>query len=397
MSAVGMKSIERRNRVEEKNKRFSRGGFFYFLLSNFLSQKTKGGAKIMTRLDIMPKISPEKICAMADSYQSFQVLFTAVTHDIFTVLSEETKTAEQIAQEIGTDTYITEKLLTALAAIGLLAKGSGKYSNTALAETFLVRGKPFYQGNYIKTARTISFGTGPYDDWAKIGEALEQGYVHQDVEDMTGWELFDESFSLTMKEGAIRGEVQATAEVISSYTWFRTAKKLLDLGGTHGLYAIAFADKNPELEATLFDFPGVPALANAKSLINQYEMNGRVKIQEGNFMGGNIGDGYDIVFISHFYLLGILDAVLSKIHGALNEKGRFILKNCVIQKNRKVSLASALGDLDMCFWGVEQQMYAIDEYVDLIEAHGFKLENVAKIEECAYGPSAIIIFKKEVE
>jgi len=353
----------------------------------------------MTILDITPKISPEKICAMADSYQNFQVLFTAVKHDIFTVLSEEPKTAEQIAQEIGTDSYITEKLLNALVAIGLLAKGSGKYANTALAETFLVKGKPFYQGDYIKTAKTISVGTSPYDDWAKIGEAFEQGYVQPDAGDMPGWGLYDESFSLTMKEVAIRGEVQATAEVISNYIWFKDAKKLIDLGGTHGLYAIAFADKNPELEATLFDFPGVPALANAKSLINQYEMNGRVKIQEGNFMGGDIGEGYDIVFISHVYLQGaILDAVLSKIHSVLNENGRFVLKNCVIHKNRKESLASAVWDLDMCFWGDEQQMFSIDEYVDLIEAHGFKVENVAKIEECAYGPpSAIIIFKKEVE
>lgn len=353
----------------------------------------------MTILDMMPKISPEKIVRMADSYQSFQVLFTAVKHDIFTVLSEDPKTAEQIAQEIGTDSYITEKLLTALVAIGLLAKGSEKYTNTALAETFLVKGNPFYQGNYIKTAKTISVGTSPYDDWAKISQALEQGYVQPDAGDMPGWKLYDESFSLTMKEGAIRGEVQATAEVISNYTWFRNAKKLLDLWGTHGLYAIAFADKNHELEATLFDFPGVPALANAKNLINQYEMNGRVKIQEGDFVGGDIGDRYDIVFISHAYLLGdILNAVVNKIHDALNENGRFILKNCVIHKNRKGSLASALWDIDMCFWGDEQQMCSIDEYVDLIEAHGFKMENVAKIEECPYGPpSAILTFKKEVE
>ena len=348
----------------------------------------------MTILDIMPKISPERICGMADSYQNFQVLFTAVNNDIFTVLSEDPKTAEQIAQAIGTDSYITEKLLNSLAAIGLLAKGSGKYANTALAETFLVKGKPFYQRNYIKVAKTISYGTSPYDDWAKIGQALEQGYVQPDAGDTP--RLWDESFSLTMKEVAICGEVQATAEVISSYTWFKNAKKLLDLGGTHGLYAIAFADKNPELEATLFDFPGVLALANAKKLIDQYEMNGRVKIQEGNFMGGDIGEGYDIVFISHVYLYGaILDAVLSEIHDALNGNGRFILKNCVIHKNRNGPFAVSLLDLD--FWSDENLIFSIDEYVDLIEAHGFKVENIAKIEECAYGPSAILVFKKEVE
>nr|CBH36780.1 conserved hypothetical protein, O-methyltransferase family [uncultured archaeon] len=353
----------------------------------------------MPILDIMPKISPEKILGMADSYQSFQVLFTAVKHDIFTVLSEDPKTAEQIAQEIGTDSYITEKLLNALVAIGLIAKGGGKYTNTALAETFLVKEKPFYQGNYIKVAKTISVGISPYDDWAKIGEALEQGYVQPDAGNMPGGGLYDERFSLTMKEAAMRGEVQATAEVISNYVWFKDAKKLLDLGGAHGLYAIAFADKNPELEATLFDFPGVPALANAKSLINQYEMNGRVKIQEGDFMRDGIGDRYDLVFISHVYLHGtILDTGLSKIYGSLNENGRFILKNCVIHQNREGSFATSLLDLDMCFWRDEyQMMYSIGEYIDLIEAHGFELEKVANIQECAYGPSAILVFKKEVE
>jgi len=349
----------------------------------------------MTISDMISRVSPEKIVRMADSYQSFQVLFTAVKHDIFSVLSEESKTVEQVAQGIGTDSYITEKLLNALVSIRLLAKSSGKYSNTALAETFLVKGKPFYQGDYIKTAKPISFGTSPYDDWAKIGQALEQGYVQPDV----GVGLYDESFSLAMKEGAVRGEIQATAEVISSYTWFRNAKKLLDLGGTHGLYAIAFADKNPELEATLFDFPGVPGLAGAEKLIEQYGINGRVEIREGNFfMEADIGEEYDIVFISHVYLQGdILDAVLTRIHGALNENGRFILKNCVIYRNRKGSFVTSLHDLDMCFWGDEQQMFSIDEYVDLIEAQGFRIENVAKIEECSYSPSAILIFKRRVK
>jgi hypothetical protein len=41
MSAVEVESTETRIIVEEKCKRFSRGGFFYSLLSNFLSQKTK--------------------------------------------------------------------------------------------------------------------------------------------------------------------------------------------------------------------------------------------------------------------------------------------------------------------------------------------------------------------
>ena len=348
----------------------------------------------MNTSDTVPNVSPARICGMADSYQSFQVLSTAAKHDIFTALSVEPKSAGEIAQEIRTDPCITEKLLNALVSIGLLVKGSGKYTNTPLAETFLVKGDPFYQGNYIGLAKTISFGTSPYEDWAKRGEALETGYVQPDAGGMPG--LYGKSFSSTMKEVAMRGEVQATAEVVSSYAWFRDAKKLLDLGGTHGLYAIAFADKNPELEATLFDFPGVPALGNAEEHIDRYGMTGRVTIQEGDFMGGNIGSGYDAVFISHVYLQGdMLGLVLRKIHDALNCDGRFVLKNCVVPKNRNGSFVTSLYDLDMCFWSAEHRMQSIDEYVDLIEPHGFMMEDVAMIGECSYSPSAILIFRKE--
>ncbi|MEA1866273.1 MAG: methyltransferase [Euryarchaeota archaeon] len=201
---------------------------------------------------------------------------------------------------------------------------------------------------------------------------------------------------MAMKEAAIRGEVQATAEVVSSYAWFRDARELLDLGGTHGLYAIAFADKNPELKATLFDFPGVPGLGNAQEHIEEYGVTGRVTIQEGDFMGGDIGNGYDAVFISHVYLQGdVLDLVLRRIHDALNCDGRFVLKNCVIPKNRNGSFATSLVDLDMCFLSDEHQMHSIDEYADLIEPYGFVIEDVAMIEECSYCPSAILMFRKE--
>lgn len=348
----------------------------------------------MITSDTMPGVSPTRICGMADSYQSFQVLSTAAKHEIFTVLSEGSKSAEEIAHEIGTDPCITEKLLNALVSTGLLVKDSGKYTNTLLVETFLVKGKPFYQGNYIRLAKLISFGTGHYDDWAKIGEALERGFVQLDPGAIPG--LFDKSFSMTMKEAAIRGEVQATAEVVSSYAWFRDANRLLDLGGTHGLYAIAFADKNPKLRATLFDFPGVPGLGNAEEHIDRYGMTGRVTIQEGDFMECDIGNGYDAVFISHLYLQGgMLNSVLPNIRDALNCDGRFILKNCVIPKNRNGSFVTALYDLDMCFWSDEHRMQSIDEYVDLIEPYGFVTEDVARIEECSYTPSAILIFKKE--
>lgn len=337
------------------------------------------------KLGVMPKISSEPIHRMASSYQLSQVLFTAVNYDIFTLLSGESKTAEQVASEIGTDFRITEKLLNALVALQLLTKANGKYSNTALAENFLVQEKPFYQGNVIKLG-------AKYDDWSKLGQVLKHGRMEREVDKWSeGEEIFDESFILAMKESAVCGELQRTVEVISKFIWFRKAKKLLDLGGGHGLYAIAFANENPKLEAIIFDFPYVVEIS--KKFINQYKMSDKIKVLAGDFTKNDIGNGYDIAFISNIYGQRIEEEVFGKIYGALNENGIFILKNWVIDKNRIGSPVSALNDLDMCFWENEDfHIYSIDEYVDLIEDYGFKIADVAKI-----GRSAILIFKKEVK
>lgn len=332
----------------------------------------------------IPKISSEPIHRMASSYQLSQVLFTAVNYDIFTILSEESKTAKQIAGEIGTDFRLTEKLLNALVALQLLTMVSEKYSNTALAETFLVKGTPFYQGNSIKLG-------AKYADWSKLGQVLKYGRIQREIDEQSEGEgIFDESFILAMKESAVCGELQRTVEVISKFTWFKNAKKLLDLGGAHGLYAIALAKENPELETVIFDFPHVVEIA--KKFINQYKMSDRVKVQAGDFTKNGIGNGYDIVLISNIYGQRIEEA-FGKIYSALNENGIFILKNWIIDKNRIGSPASALNDLDMCFWGEgDFHIYSIDEYVDLIEDYGFRIADVAKIEK-----SAILMFEKEAK
>ena len=45
--------------------------------------------------------------------------------------------------------------------------------------------------------------------------------------------------------------------IISELPEFKEARKLLDLGGGHGLYAITFTKSNPNLGAYVFDFPDV--------------------------------------------------------------------------------------------------------------------------------------------
>lgn len=72
--------------------------------------------------------------------------------------------------------------------------------------------------------------------------------------------------------------------------------KLLDVGGGSGAYSIVFAQKNPELQATVFDQPEVVEIA--REIIAEHGMERRVKVRAGDAVIEDFGRGYDVVFFS---------------------------------------------------------------------------------------------------
>ena len=77
-------------------------------------------------------------------YRAASVLHTANKLGIFTILSEKEMSGEQICRKIKSQTEMTEKLLIACVAMGLLERHEGQYKNTDLAQKYLVRGQELY-------------------------------------------------------------------------------------------------------------------------------------------------------------------------------------------------------------------------------------------------------------
>jgi len=67
--------------------------------------------------------------------------------DVFTRLTGGPMTVEQIASAIGVPPTRLHLLLYALVVAGLLTEQDGRFSNTAEANQFLVKGAPSYMGN----------------------------------------------------------------------------------------------------------------------------------------------------------------------------------------------------------------------------------------------------------
>ena len=340
----------------------------------------------MKLLDTIPEISSEPLDRVGQGCEALHILFTALDFDLFNLL-EEPKTANQISEEIETNPYLTEKFLNALVALQLHSKHDGRYANTKLASTFLVKSSPFYQGNLFRLSAKGS------DNCSKMSSILK-GEIQKE-KDGRFEDVFDPRFILAMAEGAMRGSLHRTVKEVSNLPEFQRARKLLDLGGGHGLYAIAFSQINPNLEAVLFDLPHVTEVA--KEFIAKYEMEERIAIIRGNFLEDDIGNGYDIIFASDVFYRkkDVLLGILKKIHDALNDNGSIVLKHWLLNDDRTAPLVSVLFDFKLSLQGDRHYIYTEKEYIELLQEVGFSSIRTLDISSSS-SPSTIITGEKEV-
>ena len=340
----------------------------------------------MKVLDTIPEISSEPLDMVGQGCEAVHILFTAFAFNLFNLL-EEPKTAKQISEELETQSYLTEKFLNALVALQLLSKHDGRYTNTKLASTFLVKSSPFYQGNLLRLSAKGS------DNWSKLSSTLK-GEIQKE-KDGRFEDVFDPSFILAMAEGAMRGSLHRTVKEVSTLPEFQRARKLLDLGGGHGLYAIAFSQTNPNLEGVLFDLPHVTEVA--KEFIAKYGMQDRIAIIGGDFLEDDIGNGYDTIFVSDvlYRKKDVLLGSLKKIHDALNDNGSIVLKHWLLNDDRTAPIVSVLFDLKLSLQGDRHYIYTENEYIGLLQEVGFTSTRVLDISSSS-SPSAIIIGMKEV-
>jgi len=143
----------------------------------------------------------------------------------------------------------------------------------------------------------------------------------------------------------------------------------------------------PELEVVLFDLPQVTEIS--KEYLEQYGMSNKIKFIAGDFTEDDIGNGYDIVFVSDVTISGIL----KKVYDALNENGVLIYRRWTINDDRTSPLTSVLFDFMLAMMRSEHRVYTLGEYIHLLEDTGFSITQILDISS-PQDPTKIIVAKK---
>ncbi|MCK6683656.1 MAG: hypothetical protein L6R30_14730, partial [Thermoanaerobaculia bacterium] len=229
-------------------------------------------------------VLPDDLNQAVRGYQESRILLTALELDFFS-LAGEGATAEAIAEAAGTDARATERLLDALAALGLLTKSSSTFACTPVSRRFLTsRG--------ADTARlALLHHQSLWMQWSHLTECVRTGSSPALAQPSDRGDEATRWFIAAMHRNAAE-----RAPLVVMAVGAGGIRRMLDVGGGSGAYSIAFARANDELQADILDV--APVLPITEQHIESAGLSLRVRVRAGDLRSGDLGTGYDLVFLS---------------------------------------------------------------------------------------------------
>jgi len=310
------------------------------------------------------------------------ILFTAVEFDIFTIIDKDKVTARGISKSIHANERATEMLLNALVSLKLLTKQKNHYKNSPVSNLHLIKGKPLYLGDAVHHAHNIM------DNWTMLRETIETGKAVSLKDLPEEVDPHDARDFIT----AMHNIASVKADELCSKMDLKGVKKILDLAGGPGTYAIAFAKANPQLHAVVFDLEHVTRLT--QEFIKASGMEERVSVQASNCLEDSFGmNEYDAILVSnilHIYNPANNVKILRKCRDALRGSGRVIIHEFVLDETKTRPQFAALFSLNMLIGTQEGASYSESEYRKWLGDAGFK--QIRKID--LKSGSALCIGKK---
>ena len=312
-----------------------------------------------------------------------KLLLTAIELEVFSRLSAPTS-AEPLARELGTHPENTRVFLDALAANNLLHKQNGKYANTPLADTFLVKGEPTYLGDsLLADAEWMQPALESMTALVKHGPTVS-GRPRQSVPPAKEAEVYANCQRA--------GVAQRAAAMVSQLPEFPRMKRMLDLGAGAGLIGIAIVAAHPTMTGVLFDRPAIVQVA--QRFIHEYELQDRVTTMGGDYSSDPIGDGYDLVWTRYTLSRDNLDPVSSKIYAALNSGGVYVsyAEGLTHERTRPAMLINGMlaGGLTGAY-----TMFDQGEIAQAMLRTGFRSVHSGVVEGSEpYGPAVVDVARK---
>lgn len=233
-----------------------------------------------------------------------RALTIAVRKGLFEIVEAQPMGHEELAAQVGLDSRAVELMMDMFVAGGYVKRKKGKYAIGAEGKKWLVRSSPFYLGNLIRYFESL------YERWTHLEVSVERGRPQRpyfaDFND-TDWEVYVYGMSDLAR--------LLLPEVRKLITLPHGPSSVLDIGGSHGLYAMDCCRRNHVLHVVVMDFDA--ALRHTSRIVEAQGLSERVTLTGGNFLEQEFPPQQDCVLMFNI------------IHGLRQEENRRLVERAL--------------------------------------------------------------------
>jgi SAM-dependent methyltransferase len=305
--------------------------------------------------------TPADLTKLVNAFRPSRIILTAFELGIFTALSGKRLPSLAAAKILRVDPRGLDRLMNALCVLGLLKKRGGVFSNSPFADRFLVKGKPEFMGGLAHSANL-------WNSWTTLTRAVAHGGT-----------ILKKRGPAGNRPARVRGFIAAMhqraslqAAETANLLDLSGVKRILDVGGGSGAYAMALVRAAGGARATVFDLPDVVPLTRA--YVKRGGLTKRFDYLAGDFRTDGFGRGYDLILLSaiiHMNSVSENKRLFRKCAGALNPGGRLVVQDYIMNDRRTLPATGAFFALNMLVGRRAGDTYTEREVRGWLGAAGF--------------------------
>jgi 2-polyprenyl-3-methyl-5-hydroxy-6-metoxy-1,4-benzoquinol methylase len=264
-------------------------------------------------------------------------LLEAVDKGIFEAIGHHAVSIAQICERCNLHPKAVESLLGVLATMGLLKPKKRFFILTRKSKKWILKDSP-----------DSLYWLMIFDNRVCMKWMDHVGTFLQTAQGLQYHETFNEEEWMYYQKAMEAAAAATSKEAVRKMKLPAKATKMLDIGGSHGLYSVGLCRRNSLLSSTILDLP--PAVEKAAPILAKQGMGERVLHKPGNILTDEIGVAqWDFILmasVAHHFTDEQNLLVANKAYKALKPGGVFtileVLRSDTIKYNG--DMLSAMGD-----------------------------------------------------
>jgi hypothetical protein len=217
----------------------------------------------LERIALRFNLAPTPLVDTQVAFNAARTIMAAADTAVFEALGKTNKTYQEISEICKTHPDATKHLLDCLVGIGYVKWQNEKYSLKQKYYKWLLKEYPSNLIGKLRFQLSEWNWMNHLEEYVRTGKPMELHAVISEKE----WAAY--------QNGMRDLSVNAASELAKKLKLPANATKMLDIGGSHGLYSIELCKKNPLLSSTILELP--VAIDRARAIAAQHGHTYRVK------------------------------------------------------------------------------------------------------------------------